>query len=493
MALINARDLLVFPQGDNSSDTLINGINWNLTTLQHWNYTYYSNGTFSNGSLCFLTFDPYTPHLLQNGTFLNSTSCYSPIRPLQARSIIGLAFASLFALSLVFSFANLRKHGRLFLPTEKRFRAVGRRWQWYWMVFVAAFAIISGITSVDVDRYYLPELPIVLTNFFWCLMLPTTMAVVWESVRHWGSWQERQMIDPNPFSLSQDDRRSKVELYLPLVFYLFFWMNIFMLLPRSWSALELQRDPNQARLKAEPVATDARVKASAFFLLTTNPKPTASSIARPPSSNTTPPKFLFTLPLSILMIAYSAACAFCFSISPLNYTPNLAIIYGLGWAPIALILAVYEIAGCYDPNEDAELGRQRRVRDAEADREMGITKKPDRWSRVHGDNRQLNVHDQVAKNVADIGGGARRTRSLERGIEMGNMPASRSREEMPDIHAVREASSLLSPHSPNEETQERFTDAPVTGRCEVSGRSDSPYSGTTLAAQPQQIRSMLDV
>ena len=224
MGLINVRELLAFPAGDNSSDTLIGGIHWNLTTLQHWNYTYYSNGTFSNGSLCFLLFEPYTPHLLANGTFLNSTSCYSPISPMGLRSIAGLIFSCIFAFSIMFTFINLRKHGRLFLPTEKRFRAIGRRWQWYWMLAVAAFAMISGITDVDVDRYYLPELPIVLANFFWFLMLPTTMAVVWESVRHWGSWQERQMVDPNPFLLRQDDRRSKVEFYLPLVFYFFFWM-----------------------------------------------------------------------------------------------------------------------------------------------------------------------------------------------------------------------------------------------------------------------------
>ena len=92
------------------------------------------------------------------------------------------------------------------------------------MLAVGSFAVISSITDVDVDRYYLPELPIVLTNFFWFLMLPATMAVVWESVRHWGSWQERQMVDPNPFLLRQDDKRSKVEFYLPLVFYFFFWM-----------------------------------------------------------------------------------------------------------------------------------------------------------------------------------------------------------------------------------------------------------------------------
>lgn len=92
------------------------------------------------------------------------------------------------------------------------------------MVVVAGCALVSSITNVDVDRYYLPELPILLSNFFWFLMLPTTMCVVWESVRHWGSWQERQVVDPNPFVLKQDDRRGKTELYLPLLFYFFFWM-----------------------------------------------------------------------------------------------------------------------------------------------------------------------------------------------------------------------------------------------------------------------------
>lgn len=232
MDIVQGRDLVTFPQGDNSSDTIIVGIHWNLTTLQHWNYTYYSNGTFSNGSLCFLIFEPYTPHLLQNGTFLNSTSCYSPIEPLKTRSKVGLAFSCLFALSIVFTFINLRKHGRFFLPPERRFRAIGRRWQWYWMLAVAAFAIVSSITGVDVDRYYLPELPLVLSNLFWLLMLPTTMCVVWESVRHWGSWQERQLIDRNAFSLPPNSQRNKIKLLFPLVFYFFACIVVYLLSPR---------------------------------------------------------------------------------------------------------------------------------------------------------------------------------------------------------------------------------------------------------------------
>ncbi|KAF4627077.1 hypothetical protein G7Y89_g11077 [Cudoniella acicularis] len=521
MVLVNIRELLAFPQGDNSSDTLIGGIHWNLTTLNYWNYTYYSNGTFSNGSLCFLLFEPYTPYLLQNGTFLNSTSCYSPIEPIRTRAAVGIVFACLFAFSIMFTFINLRKHGRLFLPSEKRFVAIGRRWQWYWMLMVAAFAMISGITGVDVDRYYLPELPIVLSNFFWFLMLPTTMAVVWESVRHWGSWQERQMIDPNPFSLRQDDRRGKVELYLPLIFYLCAWLNFFMIVPRAWGAIELQRDPDQARLRAEPTATDVRFKAAAFLLfcgwLTTvfslqhsikHYKPRNRGIFNRIIGliRYTPPKFLLTLPLSLVMIGYEAACAFDFSISPLNYQPNLAFVYGLGWTPIALIFLVYEVAGYLDPNEDRELLRQRRVRGAEADQEIGITKKPHWWSRLHGDNRQMNVHDQIAQNVSQIGGGRPTTTNLERSIEMGNMPVTaRQQQNKPsnEAEAIRLAANLLFPTTnTNVETQERFTDTPGAGRGRSPGdrsstlrnetrtgtsdRSDSSNSGITIGAQPQQ-------
>jgi hypothetical protein len=39
-----------------------------------------------------------------------------------------------------------------------------------------------------------------------------------------GSWQERQIVDENPFSLPQDDKRGKVEFYMPLVFYFIAWL-----------------------------------------------------------------------------------------------------------------------------------------------------------------------------------------------------------------------------------------------------------------------------
>ncbi|KAE8448717.1 hypothetical protein EG329_008932 [Mollisiaceae sp. DMI_Dod_QoI] len=444
---------------------------------------------------------------------------------MKTRAKVGLFFACFFLLTIMFTSINLRKHGKLFLPTEKRFHAIGRRWQWYWMFVVAAFAVISSITDVDVDRYYLPELPIVLSNFFWFLMLPTTMCVVWESVRHWGSWQERQMIDPNPFSLGQDDRRAKVEFYIPLLFYFLVWMNFFMIVPRAWGPIELQRDPEQARLKAEPMATDTRFKIAAFLLFCSWIMTVFSlwhSIKHYKERNRgllnraigliryIPKKFLLTLPLSLVMIGYEAACSFEFSISPLNLNPELGFMYGLGWAPIALLFIVYEVAGYVDPNEDRELIRQRRIRGAEIDQEIGIVKKPHWWSRLNRNNHMMSIQDQIAQNVNNVGGGQPTARNLERSIEMGNMLVSKridSTRPIANSESVHMAATLLFPTRTDvQETQERFTDHPeplLRGRSpggteprNENDRSESHHSaasGVSLGAKSQHIRSMLDV
>src|SRR5438046_1643143 len=101
MPVFNARDIIAFPGGDNSTDTIIGDVHFNKTSLDFWNYTLYSNGTLSNGSWCFLTFEPYTPSLLlDNGTFVNATWCYRPINQIGTRAGIGIGFAVLFAAGL---------------------------------------------------------------------------------------------------------------------------------------------------------------------------------------------------------------------------------------------------------------------------------------------------------------------------------------------------------------------------------------------------------
>ena len=214
-----------FPAGDNATDTLIGGVHFNLSTLQTWNYSFYSNRTLSNESWCLLAFEPYTPvRLLANGTFINATWCYVELNPVGVRGLTGVGFAVAFALALLVTLVCLGRHGTLHLPAEARFRPVGRRWQWYWAIVVCATAMISLFTALDVDRYYVTELPILLTSFFWFLMEQCTLALVWEAVRHWGSWKERQFIDPNPFALKDNDKRAKFEFYAPLWFYLWWWL-----------------------------------------------------------------------------------------------------------------------------------------------------------------------------------------------------------------------------------------------------------------------------
>jgi hypothetical protein len=309
-----------------------------------------------------------------------------------------------------------------------------------------------------------------------------------------------------------------------------------MVIPRSWSAIERQRDPEQARLNAEPVATDARFKTAAFLLFCgwlTTVFSLRHSIKHYKPRNRgafnrlfgflkyTPIKFLLTLPLSLVMVGYEAAIAFDFSISPLNIDPNLPVVFLVGWLPIALIFVVYEVAGYVDLNEDRELIRQRRIRGAEADNEIGITKKPHWWSRLHGDNQATNVHDAIARNVNEIGGGKATHRNLESSIEMGNMPSSKSkvpvsrnatgsraRPEGPEAEWLA-ASMLFPAQNDLNESPNRFTDDPITDRGRnvtelrlsqendtrgpISNRSHSTNSGTTLVGNPQQIRSMLDV
>lgn len=185
MGLINVRELLKFPEGDNSTDTVVNGVHFDLAALEKFNYTIYSNGTISNRTKCFLVFEDYQPLMLANGSWINGTSCYFPYYGIKTRGKLSITFATLFCVTIMFTLINLRKHGKRYMRENKRFRIVGRRWQWYWMCFVAASGMISCITGVDVDRNYLPSTPIILQSLFFSLTLPGTLAVVWEATRHW--------------------------------------------------------------------------------------------------------------------------------------------------------------------------------------------------------------------------------------------------------------------------------------------------------------------
>ncbi|PHH76461.1 hypothetical protein CDD83_4255 [Cordyceps sp. RAO-2017] len=352
---LTGRDLLAFPGGDNETDTVFGGVHFNLTTLRFWNYTYYSNQTLSNGTKCWLTFPPYQPHeLLTNGTFVNATKCWTALDPIGTRGVTGIVFAALYGLGLVMTLAALAKHGALYLPKEKRFFPIGRRWQWYWGGFVGACALIGLLSNIDIDRYYVQELPIVLTSFFWFLLCQGTMALTWEAVRHWGSWLERQYVDPNPFIYRQDDRRAMIEFWMPLWFYFWVWMNFFLVVPRSWKFAEKQRSPDQTRDVAIPAATGGRFKGAAVCLVIAwltilfslrhsvqHYKPRNRGLANRVVglARALPVRFMFMIPLCLAMIIYQIVIAFVWDLSVMRYRGVVPIIFAWGYGPPLLIMS----------------------------------------------------------------------------------------------------------------------------------------------------------
>ncbi|KAI5463528.1 hypothetical protein BGZ63DRAFT_351909 [Mariannaea sp. PMI_226] len=414
-----------WPPGANASDTVLANHHFNLTALKYWNYTYYSNETISNGSKCYLVFPPYQPvYLWSNGTFVNNTSCYSAIDSIRNRGRIGIGFAVAYGICLVLLLVALGKHGKIHLEREKRFYPIGRRWQWYWGFVVCACALIGLFMNIEIDRYYLQELPITVTIFFWYLMCLSTVALTWEAVRHWGSWIERQFIDPNPFVYKQNDRRAMLEFWLPLWFYFWFWLNFFLVVPRNWSFPQKQHSPQQTMAIAMPTATSGRFKASAFCLAVawlTIIFSLRHSIKHYRDhdrgflnrvvgfSKAVPLRFYLIIPLSAILIAYQAFIAWEWKYSLVRVGAPIYVIFAWGYAPSLLILIVQIVHGYMSPNEDLELIRQRHERGNAIDRELGIVQKPAWWRRVKGDHL-VTYRDMITSNVKEIGGGKPTTR-----------------------------------------------------------------------------------
>ncbi|EAA27204.1 hypothetical protein GE21DRAFT_9540 [Neurospora crassa] len=550
---IDIRDILAWPGGDNSTDTVLPGVHLNLTALENWNYTLYSNGTLSNGTKCYLTFEPYAPALIfPNGTFVNATQCWHPVYPIGARAGTGLGFAVAFGLGLVLTLVALNKHGKLHLPSEKRFHPIGRRWQWYWAIWTCATALISLFTNIDVDRYYLPEIPIVLTCFFWYLMQIGAIACTWEAVRHWGSWMERQFIDPDPFRLRQEGRRYWVELIIPLFAYLFMWLNFFIVVPRSWTKIEHQRYPEQIITDAKPTATDDRFKSAPFFLFATWLITVFSlwhSIRHYCPRNRgvinrtigffkfTPTRFMLIIPLAFIIPLYQAMAAWNFTWSPLNIKGKPEAIYPGGYAPSLLIVLIQAIYGLTSPNEDRELIRQRRERGQILDAEMGIQRKPAWWRRVNeAPAPNMTMRDRIMRNVREIGGGGPTARNLKESIHTRaaeskprptpNGPASPGDVEMVSIPSPEHVVGVTGPIAPGDfavarQTATRYanmTPSAASRQAELmmdgpretvpppppysdrppavgeTGRNDSVASmSPSINSPPAQIRSMLDV
>lgn len=188
-----------------------------LTQIAIW-----GNGTLSNStSNCYLVFGIFDVSFFPNGTTYNGTSCNSSIKKIGVRGGLGVMFGILFGLCIVLGITALGKQGKSYLPLEKYFLLVSRRWPWYWCMVAATCGCIASFVGVDVDRDYLQGTGLILHNIFYYVTLPAMLGSVWEMVRHWGSLCERILLDEDPWRFVNTDLRSTIEFYLPLVFYLF--------------------------------------------------------------------------------------------------------------------------------------------------------------------------------------------------------------------------------------------------------------------------------
>ena len=256
-----------------------------------------------------------------------------------------------------------------------------------------------------------------------------------------GSWQERQLCDIDAFSFPQHDYRSRKEFYMPLVFYVFDWLTFFVTIPRSWTAVQRQGSQYQIQHAARPAATDIRFKIGAIFALNAwclvlyslhhnikcyRLRPYGSALTLVGFLQQAPVKYLLTVPLAALHVAYAVAAAWAWSISPLNISAPVGLLYGFGYGPILLIMVIYNIYGYLESNEDRALIAQRIERERATDAALGVgkaSKKPPWWSKINGSGRS---HGETSEQrlralTTEIGGGLATGRHIRNAVEMGYM------------------------------------------------------------------------
>lgn len=195
---------------------------------------------------------------------------------------------------------------------------------------------------------------------------------------------------------------------MPLVFYVFAFINFFLAVPRSWDSIELQRSPSQTLDRAKPFATDSRFKAAGFMALVAVavicyslehsvyryiPKPIPGGSGRKAWGKQAlfyiqgaPSQYLVAIVLLLIKIAYDIASAWDWNISPLRYGVHPGWIYGLGFTPAILLIILFNIVGLCEINEDKAIIVQRmEIETALAsDTPLGKKSRMDKWiGRLH--------------------------------------------------------------------------------------------------------------
>jgi hypothetical protein len=258
-----------------------------------------------------------------------------------------------------------------------------------------------------------------------------------------------------------------------------------------------------------------------------------------------PVRLLLLIILSLGTIGYQAFISFEWKYSIMRYNGTVPVIYGWGYGPSLLIIYIQVVYGFFAPNEDRELLRQRRERGEHLDRELGIVHKPAWWARVRGDHL-LSLRDKILRNEVgtERGIGRRVETDAERdarlealgvavdddGFELSPLNPNNQNNPRVDRAGARniphhaDADSTFGPPSyatdksnadddgipqpgatiefPNYAAQafanrvrwlQEDGPAPPPYRDEERRRRESSSTNGSTSAQPQQVRSMLDI
>jgi Protein of unknown function (DUF2434) len=298
-----------------------------------------------------------------------------------------------------------------------------------------------------------------------------------------------------------------------------------MSVPRSWSKIPRQGGLAQQTSVAKPAATDGRFKAAAIFLacayivMVYYVRHTLHYY-KPHSRGVGSVKTLFTqlpirFPLAFAVVAvfigYDIASTWIFNISIMKYNSSPIWPFALGYAPCLLFIIIFNIWGFMAQNEDKQIIKQRIELGRAADATLGLTHKPNWWSKARGDHH-LDDLSRLRRLVDEqnpehgIAGADKKYTSKSGATENFELQNVHTTATDPFTDSNEARSRSVSRTRPGEEpdrdlltanrtTQQWMARTPsaTSMSSAMTGQTLGTTSGSLQQRQPQQVRSMLDI
>lgn len=215
------------------------------------------NGTLTNGPQCWLSFGDHVPTFVPieylDTYAINGTTCDSPYYSMSSKGYLGVMLSVGITASMLVTFFNLRKHGMNFMHEPKAEELLsqggrpsktktaepgwtrGRRLPWMLLLIMGLMLILTGFFAVDIDRNYIQGTAVGMYGVFLSVCPVLGLMVSWEFIRRWGFFEERKLLEQDPYAIDQTDLQSKARIIPPIAFYVCCFFAMFMMVLRNWS------------------------------------------------------------------------------------------------------------------------------------------------------------------------------------------------------------------------------------------------------------------